>query len=104
MEGEQFADALFWRIEFKLSVRVFPHVGNGKIFCKALRDANGPGAGTTAAVRRGECLMQVHVHDVEAHVPRTRAPHDRIQVGTIVVKQPTGGVNLPCDFLDVLFE
>ena len=44
-------------------------------------------AGTAAAVRRGESLVQVDVHDVEAHVAGTGVTHDGVEVGAVVVAE-----------------
>ena len=52
------------------------------------RDADRPGAGSAAAVRRRERLVQVHVDDVEAHVARLDLAQDRVEVGAVVIQQP----------------
>ena len=44
------------------------------------------GARAAAAVRLGEGLVQVVVHDVEAHVAGARDAHDGVQVGPVVVE------------------
>ena len=49
-------------------------------------------------MRRRECLVQVHVDDIEAHVAGTHLAEDGIQVRTVVVQQATGLVD------DAVFE
>ena len=68
------------------------------------RTAIGPPPGTAAAVRLRERLVQVDVHDVEAHVARPRDAADRVQVRAVVVHERTGAVEDVADLLDVLVE
>ncbi len=50
-----------------------------------LCNANRTAAGTSAAVRRGECFVKIQVHDVKAHVSGTHNAHERVHVGAVVV-------------------
>ncbi len=67
-------------------------------------DADWSGTWSTAAVRAGECLVQVEVYGIEAHVPRSYFCHDRIQVGAIIVEFAACFVYDVADFKDVLLE
>ena len=55
-------------------------------------------------VRGGERLVQVHVHDVEAHVARPDDAQDGVEVGAVVVEQPPDAVDGGGDLGDVLLE
>src|SRR5699024_4613435 len=77
---------------------------DGHEIAQSLADTNGAGAGTTAAMRRGERLVQIHVDDVEAHVAGPHLAEDGIQFGAIVIQQAAGFVDNGRDVLDVLFE
>ena len=44
-------------------------------------------ARSAAAVRRGERLVQVQVHDVHAEIARPRDAHQRVHVGAVHVEQ-----------------
>ena len=66
--------------------------------------AIGPDAGPAAAVGLGERLVQVEVHDVEAHVAGPGDPHDGVQVRAVVVERRAGVVDDARDLLDVRVE
>ncbi len=66
--------------------------------------AIGPGARAAPAVRLRERLVQVEVHDVEAHVARAADAHDRVQVRAVVVERGAGVVDDAGDLLDVGVE
>ena len=58
------------------------------------------GAGTAAAVRRGEGLVEVQVHHVHAEVAGPRFAHQCVHVGAVHVEQRAFGVENfgdPCD-------
>ena len=61
-------------------------------------------ARAAAAVGLRERLVQVDVHDVEAHVPGSRDAADGVEVRAVVVHQRTGTVEDVADLLDVLVE
>ena len=63
-----------------------------------------PGAGPAAAVRLRERLVQVEVHDVEAHVARPRDAHHRVEVGAVVVERGAHVVHDARDLADVAVE
>ena len=71
---------------------------------ESCRDAHRPGAGTAAAVRRGERLVQIDVDRVEAHVARLDLAENGIEVGAVVIQQPAGVVHDFLDVEDVLLE
>ncbi len=66
------------------------------------RDRAAPRA--AAAVRLGERLVQVEVHDVEAHVARARDAHDRVEVRAVVVGGRPRVADDLGDLLDVRVE
>ena len=52
----------------------------------------------------GECLVQVHVHSVEAHVARPADAHERVQIGAVVVEHRPGRVHKLCYVQDLPLE
>ena len=63
-----------------------------------------PGARPAAAVRLRERLVQVEVHDVEAHVARAGDAHHGVEVRAVVVERRAGVVDDVRDLLDVRVE
>ena len=61
-------------------------------------------AGTAAAVRRGESLVQVQVHHVHAEVAGTDFADQRVHVGAVHVEQAALGVHDFGDLVDLLLE
>ena len=61
-------------------------------------------ARSSAAVGRGECLVQVDVNAVESHVAGAYNAHDSIQVRAVVVAQAACLVDDAGDLCDVLIE
>ena len=61
--------------------------GTREELLEALAHTDGTGAGTTATMRRGERLVEVDVHHVEAHVAGAADAKHRVEVGTVVVHQ-----------------
>ena len=55
--------------------------------------ADGSVPGTAAAVRDRERLMQVEVHEIEAHIARPRVAHERVRIGAVVVHQSARRMN-----------
>ena len=55
-------------------------------------------------MRRGECLVQVDVHHIEAHIARTTGTQHGVEVSTIVVHQTTTVVNKLCNLRDAGLE
>jgi hypothetical protein len=70
----------------------------------ARRDGDRAGSRSPPAVGRGECLVQVHVHDVESHVARADDTENGIEVGAVVVEQAPHLVHGRGNGLDVLLE
>ena len=66
--------------------------------------AHGACAGTAAAMRRGEGLVQVHVDAVKAHVAGADDAHNGIEVGPVVVAQAAGLMDQTRDLQDVFVE
>ena len=61
-------------------------------------------AGTAAAVRRRERLVQVEVHHVDAEIARPRDAHQRVHVGAIHVHQRALAMQDLRRLRDILFE
>src|SRR6202042_3828290 len=82
LEAAQAPDRLRAAV-FEVEAAVLPagHDGHGQVWGDPVRHGDRTGAGAAAAVRLGEGLVQVEVHDVEAHVPRTGDAHHRVEVG-----------------------
>ena len=66
--------------------------------------ANRAGTGPATAVRCREGLVQIEVHDIEAHVAGPRDADQRVEVRTVVVEERTGVVRQLRDLQDVLLE
>ena len=47
------------------------------------------GSRTASAVRRGKCLVKVQVDYVKSHISRSHDAHDRVEVGSVVIAQPS---------------
>ena len=67
-------------------------------------DRGGAGAGTTAAVRHAERLVQVEVQNVGAQVAGAGDADHGVHVGAVHVHQPTGIVHGRGDVGDALYE
>ena len=76
----------------------------GQIRRQDVAHGDGTGARPSPAVRRGERLVHVDVHDVEAHVARTRLAQDRVQVRAVSVGECADRVDRTSDLEDVLVE
>ena len=59
---------------------------------------------TAAAVRSGKGLVQVEVHDVEAHIAGTHYAHHGVEVRPVVIHQTARSVHYLRDFQHVLLE
>ena len=66
--------------------------------------AHGTAAGTSAAMRRGEGLVQVQVHDVKAHVSGTHHAHQGVHVGPVVVQEAARPVHQGGNLLNLGFK
>src|ERR671919_794396 len=55
---------------------------------RSIAHGEGARARSPATVGCGEGLVQIQVHDVEAHVARPNDADDRVEVGPVVVKKP----------------
>src|SRR5690606_25502207 len=69
-----------------------------------LLHADRSGSRSAAAVRGSERLVEVEVHDVEAHVTGTHTTHDGVEVRTVVVELRTRRVSQLGDLENVAFE
>ena len=78
--------------------------GPGEQLDEIRADRDGPRTRPAAAVGRGERLVQVEMHDVEAHVPRPDHAEHRVEVGPVVVEQAPHVVDHLGDLDDLLLE
>ena len=86
------------------AVAILDDVGLRQELLQALAHTDGTVARTTAAMRRGEGLVEVDVHHVEAHVARTGHTEDRVEVGTIIIEERAAGVDELGDLGNLLLE
>ena len=84
--------------------RVFADDGRRQEIDEVRRDADGAVAGTAAAVRNAKGLMRIEMHEIEAHVARTRVAHQGVGVRSVVIHEAARGVHGIGDLLDVIFE
>ena len=56
---------------------------------QALANTNRSRTWSTSAMRCRECLMQVDVHNVEAHISRAAYTKHRVEVGSIIIHKTT---------------
>ena len=71
---------------------------------EALAHADRPGTRSATAMGRGESLVEVDVHHVEAHVTRAADAEHRVEVGPVVVHESATAVHEACDLRDLTFE
>ena len=69
------------------------HVRQRRVRHQRCRQHHRPRPRTAAAVRRGECLVQIEVHAVDAQIPRPDPPDNGVEVGPIAVDIAAGGVD-----------
>ena len=91
-------------LELEAAVRAPCEQRHRQIGGDALGHGDRAGPGPAAAVRLREGLVQVEVHDVEAHVARPRDAHHRVEVGAVVIQRRAHPVHDRRDLLDVLIE
>ena len=107
-EGMHTADGLPARVDgivhpSELAVG-FDQTGAGQEGHERLAHTDRAGAGAAAAVRGGERLVQVHVHNVDPDAAHVGIAHDCIQVRAVAVDEAAAGVHEFGDFLDVGLE
>ena len=76
----------------------------GQVFLQTLSYANRTAARATTAMRCGECLVQIDVHNIETHVAGAAYAQHGVQVGTVVVHQTTALVHQSCYLGNLCFE
>ena len=76
----------------------------GEMLLQALAHAHRTSARASSAMGGRECLVQVDVHHVEAHVTRAAGTQHGVQVGTVVVHQAATVVDEPGYLRDMLLE
>ena len=78
------------------------HTGEERL--QALAHTNRTRAWATTAMRRGEGLVEVDVHDIEAHITRATGSEHGVEVGTVVVHQSASIVDELCNLRDARLE
>ncbi len=78
--------------------------GRGEERLEDLLAGDGAGARAAAAVRGGEGLVQVEVHDVDAEVAGAGLADERVHVGAVHVEQRALGVEDVGDLVDLGLE
>ena len=76
----------------------------GQIVLQSFSYANRTASRTSTAMRCGEGLVQVDVHDIEAHIARTAHAEHGVEVGSVVVHQTATFVYQSCYFRNLGFE
>src|SRR5215217_3277417 len=102
VEGMQATDALPRLEQLVLLLTVLrnsPHTGPRQELRQILAHSHWTRAGTAAAMWRGEGLVQVEVHDVDADVAGSRDAEDGVEVRTVVVDQTSRFMDGRDDFL-----
>ena len=67
-------------------------------------DTDRAGTGTASAVRCGEGLMQIEVKHIKSHITGTYYTHQRIHIGSVIVKESSTCMYKLCYLLYILFE
>ena len=76
----------------------------GQIVLQSFSYANRTASRTSTAMRCGEGLVQIDVHDIEAHVARTAHAEHGVEVGSVVVHQTATIVHQSCYLWNLGFE
>ena len=76
----------------------------GQELLQTAAHAHGTAAGAAAAMRRGERLVEVDMHHVEAHVARAAYAEDGVEVGAVVVHQAAAFVHHAGNLGDVCLK
>ena len=79
-------------------------VGVGEALLEEGLHADRTASGAATAVRRGERLVEVEVHDVEAHIAGAYLADEGVHVGSVVVEQTAGLVDEGGNLLDLRLE
>ncbi len=74
--------------DIELAFGIFLDTGIRQEVDEVLCHTYGTRAGTSAAMRRGEGLVQVDMHDVESHIAGTHLAEQRVEVGSVIVERP----------------
>jgi hypothetical protein len=69
-----------------------------------LSDQNRARTGTTTTVGRGESLVEIQMHDIEAHIARPDLTQDRVHIGPIVIQQASRGMDQTGYLFNILFK
>ena len=79
--------------DIELAFGIFLDTGIRQEVDEVLCHTYGTRAGTSAAMRRGEGLVQVDMHDVESHIAGTHLAEQRVEVGSVIVEETSGIVH-----------
>ena len=67
-------------------------------------DCNRPGPWPATPMGRGECLVQIHMQDVDAEIAWTGDPHHRIQIRPVHVDQRAAAMQDAGHFRDLALK
>ena len=81
-----------------------PTSGSGKKSAKCAATPTGPDARSAAAVRDGEGLVQVEVHQVEAQVARADDAEQGVQIRAVAIHQAAAAMHQLNHLFDVLIK
>src|SRR5687768_12008146 len=96
MKTMESADGLL-RLRPAVPIRSLLHDRSRKKLLQALAYANRTRPGSAASVRGREGLVQIEVHDVYVHIAWADHAEDCVEIGAVVVDQPTSLVdNVDC--------
>ncbi len=83
--------------DLEASVGIFGCEGQRRVGRQRLRQHDRPRAGSAAAMRGREGLVQVDVHRIDAKVAGTDLADDRVEVGAVAIDEAAGGMNRVAD-------
>src|SRR5699024_1272273 len=87
-----------------ISIPSLANHGHGHVVVQPLTHADRAGTGTTATMRRRKRLVQIHMDNIETHIPRTNLAKNGIKVGAVVIQQATGSMHNVRDLLNIALE
>ena len=65
------------------------HTRQGRKRGQPLGQNRWPGTGAAAAMRRGECFVQVNVHGINAQIPGAHASDNGVEIGAVAIEVAT---------------
>jgi hypothetical protein len=90
-------------VEFVISVFFF-NARYGEEGHKVISDANGPSAGSAAAMWGGESFVQIQMHQVGAEISGFNDAHERVKISAVEENQSSSGMNHLAYFMNLFFK